>query len=140
MKYENVKVGVTILITWQKQLLLAQRKGSHGDGTWDTPGGHLDAGETILDCGIREAFEETGLVLNKNKFFELGFTEDFFVTEQKHYLSCVLWYNYDTETPAPQQKEPDKFYTEWLWYDYTSLPKPLFIPIQNALYKWPRIF
>lgn len=32
-------------------------------GHWDLPGGGIDAGETPLECGLRELTEETGLVL-----------------------------------------------------------------------------
>ena len=50
------KVGVGILF-WRKDLtiLLGKRKGSHGSGQWSLPGGHMDIGESYLDCCKREA-------------------------------------------------------------------------------------
>lgn len=30
--------------------------------TWETPGGHIEAGETPLDCAKRELYEETGAI------------------------------------------------------------------------------
>jgi 8-oxo-dGTP diphosphatase len=131
-----VKVGVTVLITWKNKLLLARRKGSHGPGTWDSPGGHLDPGEKVLDCAIRETLEETNLQLDSRSISEIGFTEDFFKEENKHYISCVVRCEIDGKTMLPSQNEPDKFDTPWTWFEIDNLPDPLFIPISNTLIKY----
>ena len=133
--YATTKVGVTVLLTSSNQLLLAQRKGSHGAGTWDTPGGHLEPGETIVDCAIRETFEETGIQLSAKDIVELGFTEDFFEKEAKHYISCVVKCEIDKIQNIAMVKEPDKIMHEWEWHDLSNLPNPLFISLENALSK-----
>ena len=47
-----------------------------GGNRWDFPKGRVNQGEDHLDAAIRETFEETGLVLNKdvisNKVVDLG--------------------------------------------------------------------
>ncbi len=52
-----------------REILLGQRKGAHGAGTWATPGGHLEFGESVKACATRELLEETGL---KPLSFRLG--------------------------------------------------------------------
>jgi 8-oxo-dGTP diphosphatase len=133
--YTMTKVGVTVLVTSSNQLLLAQRKSSHGAGTWDTPGGHLEPGETIVECAIRETLEETGIQLSAKNIIELGFTEDFFEKEGRHYISCVVKCEIDKTKHIAVVKEPDKVASEWEWHDLSNLPDPLFISLENALAK-----
>lgn len=54
-------------------------------GSWQFPGGHLEHGEELLDCAVREALEETNLVLQGVKIATQ--TNDVFVTEGKHYIT-----------------------------------------------------
>ena len=55
------KVGVSVVLKFNDMVLVGKRKGSHGDGTWAFPGGHLEYGETIFECGKRELEEETNI-------------------------------------------------------------------------------
>ncbi|HEU5357581.1 MAG TPA: NUDIX domain-containing protein, partial [Gemmatimonadales bacterium] len=48
------QLGVGVLILREGKLLLGQRRGSHGAGTWAPPGGHLDSGESVEQCACRE--------------------------------------------------------------------------------------
>ncbi len=54
------RVGVAVLIHRGEHLLLIQRKNVHGAGSWSTPGGHLEYGETPEECARLKAKEETG--------------------------------------------------------------------------------
>ena len=47
------KVGISVVLKYKNKVLVGKRKGSHGDGTWAFPGGHLEYGETIDVCGKR---------------------------------------------------------------------------------------
>ena len=50
---QKPQVGVAIIITKDDHVLLMKRKGPHGQGSWSTPGGHLDFGDTRRMRGTR---------------------------------------------------------------------------------------
>lgn len=75
------QVGVGVLILRDGKVLLGRRKGSHGAGCWSAPGGHLEFGEAVEDCALREALEETGLALSELRHGP--FSNDVF--EGRHY-------------------------------------------------------
>lgn len=65
--HPKVGVGVVILRHLREHLrpevLLIQRGKPPSKGQWSFCGGSLELGETMIDCAIREAREETGLAL-----------------------------------------------------------------------------
>jgi 8-oxo-dGTP diphosphatase len=61
---ERPRVGVGVIVTKGNRVLLLERKGVHGQGTWSTPGGHLEYGESPEACAARETLEETGVTIS----------------------------------------------------------------------------
>lgn len=120
------KIGVGVIIAKGQKILLGKRKNSHGAGTWCFPGGHLEFGEDPEDCAIREVFEETGLSITDIRRWT--FTNDIFISENKHYISLFMLANYLSGVET--LKEPHKF-DRWDWFSWNTLPSPLFLPIQN---------
>ena len=47
------------VVTVGDHVLLVRRKGPFGEDLWAVPGGHLDRGEKLVACAIRELIEET---------------------------------------------------------------------------------
>ena len=55
------RIGVAAFVIKENKVLLGLRKGAHGAMLWATPGGHLEFGESVIECATRELREETGL-------------------------------------------------------------------------------
>lgn len=124
------KVGVAvILINKEGKILLGLRKGSHGEGTWAFPGGHLEIGETPEDCIRRELLEEVGL--HSLRFIPNVhyYTNDIF-SEEKHYITLYLICKHFEGTPEIKEKNKCE---AWKWFCWDELPKPLFLCIQNLI-------
>lgn len=87
----KVRVGVGVLLLQKGRpghVLISRRKGSHGSGKHQLPGGHLELGESWEACAIREVEEETGIKL-KRAFFA-GVTNDVMADEGKHYVDIIM--------------------------------------------------
>lgn len=125
---QTVRVGVGVILIRDNKILLGERMGSHGANTWSPPGGHLEFGENIETCAIRETEEETGLIISSVE--KLAFTNDFFEKEEKHYVT--LFVTASDITGEPHVTEPDKC-KQWQWFELNALPQPLFLPLQNLL-------
>ncbi len=124
----NPQVGVGVIIRKNNRLLLGKRKNTHGEGTWSFPGGHLEFNEEIEDCATREVWEEVGISIKNVRY--AAFTNDIFRQEGKHYVTLFVVCDYDCG--EVRVKEPQKC-EEWRWFDWSALPRPLFLPIQNLL-------
>ncbi len=122
------RVGVALIIVKNNQVLLMQRKGPHGEGTWSTPGGHLEFGELPEECAAREAFEEVGIVARDVKFRAV--TNDVFRETGKHYIT--VWMETTRFSGEPRMNAPAEV-ANLGWFDWNALPQPLFLPLQNLL-------
>jgi 8-oxo-dGTP diphosphatase len=125
---QEPKVGVAIIITRNNQVLLVKRKNVHGAGSWSTPGGHLDFGETPESCAAREAKEEVGMDVVNIRFRAI--TNDFFEMYGKHYIS--IWMDGECLSGEPIISA-DYEVAELGWFEWDSLPEPLFLPFENLL-------
>lgn len=120
------RVAIVVIIKKDGKILLGKRKGSHGDGTWAMPGGHLEFKEKIFDCAHREISEEVGIKIKNLKHGP--YTEDYFEKENKHYITIFVISDY--ESGEVKNLEPDRC-ESWEWYDWNDLPDKLFSPIIN---------
>ena len=126
-------VGVLAILKYNDFILLGQRKGSHGHGEWAFPGGHLELNELPEECAKRELLEETNIDISKYTPIELGYTNDIFVTDKKHYITLFFLYNVD-QMYTPNLNEPDKCF-QWKWVNKYNMPKPLFLSVKNIITK-----
>ena len=54
----------TLLFRDGRVLLLRRARTGYLDGWYALPGGHLQRGESVAACAIRECFEETGIIID----------------------------------------------------------------------------
>jgi len=125
---DRPRVGVGIVIRRKSEILLVRRKNVHGDGTWSTPGGHLDPGEALEECAVREAREETGVEVGSVRF--LAITNDVFGEEGLHYLTVWMEGEHVSGTVSVAE---EREVSEVAWYPAHSLPVDLFLPLQNLI-------
>lgn len=124
----RVGVGVGVVVADGDQLLLIRRVNAHGAGTWSTPGGHLDFGESLAECAVRETREETGVEIGNVRFRAV--TNDVFDLEDLHYITVWMDAEYiggEARVTAPGET------TEVRWFRSHDLPQPLFLPLRNLL-------
>src|SRR3989344_1660292 len=105
------KVGIGVMIMKEGKVLLGKRKGSHGEGEYAWPGGHMEYMESFADCARREVREETGMEIDNIRFLRLLNLKHY---PPKHYVD--LGFVADWKSGEPQTLEPDKT-DGWTGYD-----------------------
>ena len=119
-----------VLVMRRGRVLLGRRRGSHGEGYYAAPGGHIEFGESFEQAARREVSEETGLEIVDLRLLSVG--NYFFKREdgERHYIDV----DFVCEAPAgePQLAEPEKC-DGWEWYDIDDLPQPLFIVTRRMI-------
>jgi 8-oxo-dGTP diphosphatase len=126
---QTPQVGTAMIITKDDKVLLMKRKGPHGKGTWSTPGGHLDFGETLEGCAAREAKEEVGVNVVDIRFRAV--TNDLFEETGKHYVTIWLEGKAVNEPTIAAEREV----SEIGWFAWDALPQPLFLTLENLIKK-----
>lgn len=123
-------VGIGSLIVKDGKVLVGERRGNHGSGTFMIPGGHLEFGESIEGTAIREAEEECGL-----KDFEVGgiisVSND--IAYDRHYVSIGVLLKWKSGEPI--DAEPEKS-GNWTWTDPKKLPTPMFPHSERVIKNW----
>ena len=129
------KTGISLLVIRQFEgrlhVLLGQRRGSHGEGEWGTPGGHQEFGETFEESGLSELEEECGdeITVTRPRFLCVTNLRGY-LDQGKHYTDIGMvshWVSGD-----PKLMEPEKC-LGWTWHPIDNLPTPLFEPVENLV-------
>lgn len=124
---QKPKVGVGVMILKEGKVLLGKRKGSHGEGEYAFPGGHLEYMESFSNCAKRETKEECGIDIKDIKF---QFLANIVKYAPKHYIHIGLIAEW--ESGQPEVLEPEKC-EGWLWYNINNLPEPIFEMCKMAI-------
>ncbi|GAA5830414.1 hypothetical protein JCM11251_001337 [Rhodosporidiobolus azoricus] len=145
MDNPTVRVGVgCFLFNSRLDFVAGVRKGSHGAGALQLPGGHLEVGETPEACAVREVAEETGLVLEEKDVHFLTATNDIFAAEGKHYVTLFVAARVGDQV-EPKVLEPEKC-ERWEWTSWEKLKdlaqdpnNTLFLPLRNLFLQRPEL-
>jgi 8-oxo-dGTP diphosphatase len=115
--------AVNTLIFKENQILLSRRLEKCGRGLYWAVGGHMELGESIKACALREIREECGgdLVVRNLRVVSFSNVADFLPSKQ--FLLVGLAAEYVSGTP--QQTEPEN-QGPWGWFPVNNLPQPLF--------------
>ena len=130
MTAQYPRTGIGVIVLKEEKILLGKRLGSHGQGQFSLPGGHLEHLESFETCARREVMEETGLEIKDIRFVSLSNIRAF---APKHYVNISFVSQWQSGTP--EVREPDKCHG-WDWYDFSALPSPLFLPTKLALHNF----
>ncbi|KAH4985212.1 hypothetical protein HBI76_132360 [Parastagonospora nodorum] len=142
-------VGVGVIIhDHAGNIIMGERAGSHGAGTYQLPGGHLEHGESFATTAAREVLEETGLTIGNIKF--LTATNDVF-DEGKHYVTVFVKGEILGEERVPKPMEPHKC-AKWEWVPWSQMwewageqaeaketGRKLFLPLVNLWKEYPEM-
>lgn len=124
----DLRLGVGVLVVRDGRVLLGERRGAHGAGTWAAPGGHPEPGETPDACARRETLEETGLVLGAT---EPGpWTVDDFPEVGRRYVTLFVVAR--GAVGEAVVREPEAC-ARWAWFPWDALPAPLFAPLASVV-------
>ncbi len=105
-------------------VLLGRRKNCYGDGTWGLPGGHLEYGESIIECAKREIKEEIGIEVAELKLISVIDNID----ERGHYLHVsFLLEQFSGEIRCIKPY----VCSEWKFFDISNLPQDLLSRIKE---------
>lgn len=124
----RVRVGVGCVVNKGDETLLIRRQGVHGSGTWSTPGGHIEFGETFEECAIRETLEETGVEIDNVRFRAV--TNDVMEDDGRHYVT--VWMQGDYLAGKPRVAAEHEM-SEVSWFRWDALPRPLFKCLENLI-------
>lgn len=130
----RVPAGVAVQMRRGDEIVMIQRTGAHGEGTWSVPGGWISPGETPEEAARREVWEEVGVSLQEPLDF-LGYTAD---THPEGLDGLTLFFGATAWDGEPRNTNPDRItVVEWWEADrlVRALREIIFLPLRNALDK-----
>ncbi len=123
-------VGVGCIVIHNDCVLMLQRRGSHGAGTYSVPGGHMEWGDFPEETAEQKTLQETGVRVRVIR--QLRWTNDIMPRDDKHYVTVFVEAEYiDGE---PEIREPDKCVgVRWVPLGGGARGRELFLPLRHYI-------
>ncbi len=118
--HPHFKVAVqTFVVNKAGQLLMGLRCDPENKGYWAVPGGHLDVGDTLEECALRELREETGI--KAFQALQFAYVEQPINISNMHYFHFGYLVNEFDESQTLINGEPEDI-ERWEWFDLNQIP------------------
>ena len=124
----HIRLGVGIIIFYNNKILLEHRTDCK---KWGLIGGAIEIGERVEEAALRECYEETSLIIDKNKLYFLGLYSD--INEKRiiqysdncfHAIDVIYKYKLDKQKDLKKSKES----LELAFFPFNDLPEDLVPP------------
>jgi 8-oxo-dGTP pyrophosphatase MutT (NUDIX family) len=123
----HAALGVGAVLHGPRGLLL----GRHRHGTWELPGGTVEAGESLQEAVVRELGEETGLDARPEDVRLLGTLLDDAGGVVRVTVAARV-----TAWRGEPSDQPGESVGRWRWFTLDRLPEELFVCSAQALTAW----
>jgi 8-oxo-dGTP pyrophosphatase MutT (NUDIX family) len=112
-------VAVHVLLLRGDEVLLVRRCNTgFEDGKLSVVAGHVEPGETVTQAAVREAYEEVGIAVSRDRLRVVGVIHR---RSREERVDFFLAYPLENDREAPQNREPDKC-SELVWAKLRCLP------------------
>ena len=125
-RHPGVGVGVGVVVRRGDEVLLVRRL-HHGAGSWATPGGYLDPGESFEACAARETWEETGVRIKDVSYVAVANDVH---ADGKH--NVTIWLIARVASGEAHVAAPGELDAVG-WFRWDRLPDPIYRSTRNLL-------
>ncbi len=117
-----------LMLVRDRKILLSRRyQTGYEDGKYSLPAGHVEDGESLMDCMAREVVEEIGVILAPQAFSLVH------VMHQKHLdIRMDFFFVADVGDQKPVIREPEKC-DDLRWFPLNNLPANTIPYIRHAI-------
>jgi 8-oxo-dGTP diphosphatase len=131
----KVGIGVFLVDPKEEKFLFGRRT---DNSLLAQPGGWLEFGESLEECGSRELFEECGLKISHERIKHIKTLNCFNPKDDYHNVAIYLYAEINEEEKSKvKNMEPHKC-EDWMWVDYHFMMNnydKLFFPIKVFIQK-----
>jgi len=130
-RHKIVPASYLVLIKDNKILLLRRFNTGYEDGNYSMVAGHVDKGETFIQCIIREAKEEAGIILDEKKL-KPAHVMNRHTDEAENNERIDIYFVAEEWTGEIKNKEPEKC-DDLSWFDLNNLPDNIIPCVRHTI-------